>query len=420
MARSGKLGHTIFNMYSYEKHQPLRRAMTSCVSRYYNGLGIGSDKSSHRIEYFLTPQKYLLHGRSTKYSQLGDEGTIRDRNELVKEHSLKVPSFGGCIVTNTNIDVGIKSADTAEFQNLDQAFVRLFSSPDLENNAPSLSIKQEDLTLSVSCHSQNSAKESHDKLDAEVPIVYSVKVCAESYANVEVFDFIESNYVDIKAEHGAVKTHKIKTEKVIINSTSGDIVCQGALQGDVTIKSKSGNITSKKRFVGPNADLETDTGDITIASSYSDRNKFCTNRGFLNLKNVHNESQVIVNQEGNVNMQGVDGSSNIFIEKGDLNIQISRITDTSSIRVNDGNINLKMSDSCHINLSIESKNITLDSKSSKLGEIKQDGATNISKFTTSAEPNLSSPELHVVAENGTVSVEMQSWAASLGFNLPNS
>ena len=79
-----------------------------------------------------------------------------------------------------------------------------------------------------------------------------------------------------------------------------------------------------------------------------------------------------------------------------------------------------MSDSCHINLSIESKNITLDSKLSKLGEIKQDGETNISKFTTSAEPNLSSPELHVVAENGTVSVEMQSWAASLGFNLPNS
>ena len=212
MAKSGKWGYTILNMYSDGKHQPLTRAMASCVTRYYYGSGIGSEKSSDRMKSLCTPRQYLLHGRSNNYSQLGDEGTRTDRNELVKEHSLKVPSFGGCIVTNTNIDVGIKSADTAQFQNLDQAFVRLFSSPDSENDTPSLSFTQEDLILSVSCHSDNSTKESHDKLDAEVPIVYSVKVCAEGHADVEVFDFIESNFVDIKAEHGAVKTHKIKTE----------------------------------------------------------------------------------------------------------------------------------------------------------------------------------------------------------------
>ena len=52
-----------------------------------------------------------------------------------------------------------------------------------------------------------------------------------------------------------------------------------------------------------------------VASSYSDQAKFSTNKGSMNLRNIHNESYIAVYEEGDVKMQGLDGSTNIFIKK---------------------------------------------------------------------------------------------------------
>ena len=49
---------------------------------------------------------------------------------------------------------------------------------------------------------------------------------------------------------------------------------------------------------------------------------------FMNCKNVnifrnlHNESYVAVYEKGNVTMQGVDGSTNVFVKEGDVDIQV--------------------------------------------------------------------------------------------------
>ena len=49
-------------------------------------------------------------------------------------------------------------------------------------------------------------------------------------ASVDVYEFIESNYVNIRAESGEVKTQQIKTENLSIHTDSGDVLCQGSLQ----------------------------------------------------------------------------------------------------------------------------------------------------------------------------------------------
>ena len=51
--------------------------------------------------------------------------------------------------------------------------------------------------------------------------------------------------------------------------------------------------------------------------------------GNLSLRNIHNESYVAVYNEGNVSMQGVDGSTNVFVKKGELDMQISHVGNES-------------------------------------------------------------------------------------------
>ena len=47
----------------------------------------------------------------------------------------------------------------------------------------------------------------------------------------------------------------------------------------VNVRSERGSVTGDRRFMGPALDVKTESGDIRIASCYSDQSKFNTNTG---------------------------------------------------------------------------------------------------------------------------------------------
>ena len=53
------------------------------------------------------------------------------------------------------------------------------------------------------------------------------------------------------------------------------------------------------------------------------------------LRNLHNESYVALYKQGKVTMQGVDGCTNVFIKKGELDIQIN-VGNESRLHVEEG------------------------------------------------------------------------------------
>ena len=71
--------------------------------------------------------------------------------------------------------------------------------------------------------------------------------------------------------------------------------------------------------------VETECGDIRVASSYCDQAKFCTNRGNMHLRNVHNESYIAIYELGDLKIHGIDGSTNIFVKQGDVDAQVSKV-----------------------------------------------------------------------------------------------
>ena len=53
----------------------------------------------------------------------------------------------------------------------------------------------------------------------------------------------------------------------------------------------------------------------------------------MNLRNIHNESYVAIYEEGDVNIQGLDGSTNIFIKKVTREVHPIRMLDANINRV---------------------------------------------------------------------------------------
>ncbi len=111
----------------------------------------------------------------------------------------------------------------------------------------------------------------NDALVLEVPVVHNVNVESEAAANVDVSDFIESEFCQITSDAGSIQANRIKTETMTLTTNSGDIICTGHIQGNVKIASASGNIVSEQRFIGPSLDISTDSGDIRVSSSYADQ-----------------------------------------------------------------------------------------------------------------------------------------------------
>ena len=62
------------------------------------------------------------------------------------------------------------------------------------------------------------------------------------------------------------------------------------------------------------------------------------------MRNIHNESYIACYENGDVKIKGIDGSTNIFVKKGDLEIHVSQIKHESRILVEEGDVILKMID----------------------------------------------------------------------------
>lgn len=249
-------------------------------------------------------------------------------------------------------------------------------------------------------------------------MIHSVNVSVEKDAQVNVSDFLESEYCQISSEHGNVQATRIKTEAMTITTETGDINCSGHIQGTVKLHSADGNVIADQRFMGPSLDISTESGDIRVASSYADQSKFVTNTGHISLKNIHNESYIASYESGNVKVRGLDGSTNIFVKKGDVELHISKINQESRILVEDGDITVKMIDTHPVKITIDANQIIPDVKFQSLGKLEQRlDAPNTMHYSASIQPNVFSPALTIIAENGDVVLESQDWAASLGLKL---
>jgi len=325
---------------------------------------------------------------------------------VTDHHEFTVPSFGGKLEVNSRIPVEVVPACPQTFPNMDRAFVKAIS----EGDKPSLSVIQDEKKIQVFCPIPC----SKSSLTAEVPMVHDVDVATSGDASISCSNMVESDFCNIQTEAGDILVRGIKTECLKIDTFSGEVTCVGSVQGRVSVSTGDGNVKGKGRFLGPQLEVTTDAGDINISSCYSDQSKFVTRRGSMELKNMHNISSVEVSEEGNVMMQGLDGTTEVKILKGNLDMGVSRVRTESKVEVLEGNIVLKLSPTHPLKLRVAAREMNVDSYFGQLGQVEEvEGGQELNAATAGVE----GPLLHVLAPSGKVEVRQQSWAESVGLNM---
>ena len=129
----------------------------------------------------------------------------RSDQALLHSHSLKVPSFGGSLWVTSPFNVSVKPIGTFDHPNLDKAFVKVYGPDKSMAELVEISVKQEGHKLSVTSSTVDMSIAGSISVEVEVPIVHNITVS------------------------------RLKTANLIIQSEGGGVVCQGAIQGSVSI-----------------------------------------------------------------------------------------------------------------------------------------------------------------------------------------
>lgn len=362
----------------------------------------------------------FIHIQTITSSSKERGGGVWSSEKILFEKNVFVPSLGGTLSVRSPSNVKVMSLGHHEHPNMDRCIVKVLA-PATSSPQCDTTVNQDGDTLKVVTKAESPEKIKDVATVIKLPMTHNIDVdtSESTYACIEAENFIESDFCNLTSKSGTITAAGIKSDKISLASVSGDIECSGLLQGDISIKTEDGNVISNRRFTGPALNVTTDSGDIRVASSYADESKFSSNTGSMNLRNLHNESFIAVYEQGDVNAHGIDGSANIFVKKGDVDVHISRLLAESRIHVEEGDIRVRVNDSHPIKINIDANDVIPDAKFQAIGMVEASDRNGPGKhFSCSIQPDKFSPSLIVVAEDGNVILESQDWAASLGLKLP--
>ncbi|XP_055608850.1 protein FAM185A-like [Uranotaenia lowii] len=262
----------------------------------------------------------------------------------------------------------------------------------------------------VTIENDGDTKSSPDCL-LEIPIKADLDIT--NRGSTEIKD-LYSDEVRLRSD-GKIVTKNLRSTIVDLESTNGDISCGGTTLAQIIRVSTNGtgNILLDK-LQGGDLEAESNSGSISVNSSYCNNSKFTTN-GDLILKNIHKQCQVNAKGSGKFVMNGFYGSLQADVESQRVELQISEITGDSSVNAPLATeVSLAVSDTVlqNVKVSITSSEMKVDpSFDEKQNAISKEGAT-----SHSFGPNESVNRFQLYT-GGSVQVKKMSWTDSFGFNL---
>jgi len=272
-------------------------------------------------------------------------------SEPVLSEHFQVPAFGKlslslpCHVRLVSHDPNLPIADSSMIISL--------QSDSATSLRPGFQIAQYNSVISLTSDNVN----KDDLCSITLPIKYDldVSVCGEGSVSVEKF---ENSSVKIDTEHGECELRSVKTSALEVYSNGGDISIPTAIQGNITIvTSQQGHIGCHK-VQGSDVSLRNEEGGVDIKAVYCQRCRLASH-GAVHVNSLH--AQALINTKAQVHIDSLDGAVHCKCG-GAVNVNISRLSHSSSLHTTHGDVTLSLTGDNDINITASATgDITADS-----------------------------------------------------------
>lgn len=165
------------------------------------------------------------------------------------------------------------------------------------------------------------------------------------------------------------------------------------------------------KVLGDTLSVQSNTGNVSINSCYSQSSKICSSSGNLTLRNVHRNCEISITDEANLEMTGFNGNLVLTMNAGTANLQISELHGESVIVANNAtDISLNLADgvvqSTYVHASVPAENVLLSPELEQLRGVKENGATTIQEKDAMANKLF-------VQTPGKLDIRKMSWMDSI-------
>ncbi|XP_042860068.1 protein FAM185A-like [Penaeus japonicus] len=336
--------------------------------------------------------------------------STRIKEEHVKLNSLDFhvhPGFGIVKAIGEGVDYVIKPASPQEYPDADRAFVSIYglSSSSSDTIKVELSGEKKD-TLAVS----SAPGSSRLYCEIEVPIKYDISADLQNDACLQIMG-MEADEVDVTTEDGDLETRGLKSHNIHIKTQHGNITADGTLQGNIFIIAKSTNLKAK-RLQGLKMNIIAEELNTNVQSSYMNEGQITAHRGDIVINHLHGSTSLTLNQ-GKLSLNGLHGHLMGSVGTGKVDVQVTEITEDSTLELQEGSLLVSVLDEPRHNLQVTAPSVEVSeeissqptaSTSSTSLSLKAGGGTQANTFTA-----------EVV--NGSAKVQRQDWFSTLGINI---
>jgi len=145
--------------------------------------------------------------------------------------------------------------------------------------------------------------------------------------------------VGLVTHWGNIKVKDIWAEDIKMATSRGDILCYGAIEGNITAETAGDGDFIARSMVGPRLKVTTDAGDICLWDDcHSEVSELYTRCGNINCKRLYGSAKILIQEEGIATLNVVSGSVAAVVKTGDIIAQVDTINQDSFMEVETGNI----------------------------------------------------------------------------------
>jgi len=145
--------------------------------------------------------------------------------------------------------------------------------------------------------------------------------------------------IGLTTQLGNIRLRDAWAEYIKLSTRTGDILCYGAVEGDIAVETAADGDFIARSLIGPRLKVTTDAGDICLWDDcHSEVAELFTVYGNVHCKRLYGNTKILIKEQGTASFNVVTGSVAAVVKNGDIIAHIDSITQDSFIEMGTGNV----------------------------------------------------------------------------------
>ncbi|KAJ8262081.1 hypothetical protein GJAV_G00161960 [Gymnothorax javanicus] len=329
-------------------------------------------------------------------------------NKPLKQWTLVVDPYS-TVRVQLRCNISVQPLDPHAFPEANRAFITVSgTSADQGLKLDNFHVQYDDKNKELIILSEK--VNSNVSVELTTPIKSDLYITTLGEGNVKIHK-MECDTCRVLTEIGNCVLKSVKSQKVLVQSVGGDIICLGTVHGNVDISTSGNSMVSIKKLQGSSMNVTTEHGPLKVKAIYAESISVSSTSGNIVLGHLHGNATVR-SKVGDVVVDGSNGYLKVFSQDGDIDAYVGE-QGTAELLAEQGGISVRVPASMRADVLLAGASVEI-SPEITLHKVEQESTDSYTTLTALLNGKAEGGQwIKAQTETGTVSLRTQSWFESL-------